>query len=348
MRSGLDKDLIIKNDFSTNALNKIIAFIYDQSSNVLIQEISHLSEIPALLEANIDKVTWISIEGFHKTGLLRTMRDYFNIHPLFIEYIENAQRRPKFENHQNSVYMGFKTFSWEGLFEEFCESHISIILQKNLVITIQDSGFDAFQNIKLMLQEGKNRIRNHGADYLIYSLIDGVVENYFSGLEIFEEKIDSLEEDVLKKPNPGILHSIQKIKRELLFIRKSAWPLRALIKGLTDGEVDLIGDYTYLLFRDVDSHLMHILDMIETYRDIISGLLDVYLSNINNQMNEIMKVLTVISTLFIPLTFIAGIYGMNFSYMPELEYRWGYYGILALMGGIFIIMVMYFRHKRWF
>jgi magnesium transporter len=186
-----------------------------------------------------------------------------------------------------------------------------------------------------------------GADYLVYALMDAIVDYYFTILEKLGEKIELLEENLVTTPTPQTLQKIHRLKRELIFLRKSVWPLRDVVGGLEKRESPLIKETTVVFFRDVYDHTMRIIDMVETFRDMVSGMLDIYLSSINSRMNEIMKVLTIIATIFIPLTLIASIYGMNFRYMPELEWHWGYPVVLLSMGVLSVLMLIYFRRKKW-
>jgi magnesium transporter len=222
----------------------------------------------------------------------------------------------------------------------------SLVLGANYVVSFQERVGDIFEPIRKRLRKGKGRIRRRGADYLAYALVDAIVDNYFLVLEKIGEKIELLEEKVMIDPGPDTLQEIHILKRELLFLRKSVWPLREVISGLGRGESSLIQDNTEIFFRDIYDHAIQIIDTIETFRDMVSGMLDVYLSSVSNRMNQVMKMLTVIATIFIPLTFIAGIYGMNFKYMPELEWHWGYPVALGVMVIIGVVMMGWFKSKR--
>jgi magnesium transporter len=224
---------------------------------------------------------------------------------------------------------------------------VSIILGSNFVISFQERPGDVFDPIRERLRNSKGRIRKMGSDYLTYSLVDMIVDNYFAILEAFGERIECVEEELIDRPSPETLQVIHAIKRELIFLRKSVWPLRELISGLERTESGLIAETTPIYLRDVYDHTIQVMDTVESYRDMVSGMLDTYLSSISNRMNEVMKVLTIIATIFIPITFVAGIYGMNFENMPELSWPWGYFGALGIMGCIGAAMVVYFRRKGW-
>jgi len=224
---------------------------------------------------------------------------------------------------------------------------VSLILGSNYVISFQETEGDVFDPIRERIRMERGRIRKMGADYLAYSLIDEIVDNYFLILEKLGEKIEDMEDALVTNPTPETLQAIHGLKREMIFLRKSVWPLREVISRLERWESPLIDKSIAIYLRDVYDHTIQVIDAIETFRDMLSGMLDIYLSSISNRMNEIMKVLTMIATIFIPLTLIAGIYGMNFKYMPELESPWGYPMIYLVMLVIGIIMVIYFRRKRW-
>jgi len=221
------------------------------------------------------------------------------------------------------------------------------VLGANFVISIQERAGDVFQQVRDRIRGAKGRIRKMGADYLGYALIDAIVDNYFTILEKLGQEIESAEEEVVAEPTENTLQQIHSLKREMISLRKSVWPLRELISGLQRSESDLIKESTGIYLKDVYDHTIQIIDTIESFRDMVSGMLDIYLSSLSNKMNAVMKVLTIIATLFIPLTFVAGIYGMNFKNMPELEWRWGYAAALLVMAVIAAIMLIHFRRKKW-
>ena len=238
-------------------------------------------------------------------------------------------------------------FSYDEEENQIKEEQFSLVLGQNYIITFQEKVGDIFELVRDRLRKGKGRIRKRPPDYLAYALIDAVVDHYFIVLEKFGERVESLEEELLTNPIPETLQTIHHMKRELIFLRKSVWPLRELIGGLERGESTLVDEKTTVFLRDVYDHTIQIIDMVETLRDIVSGMLDVYLSSVSNKMNEVMKVLTIIATIFIPLTFIAGIYGMNFEFMPELKWHWAYPMVWVIIIAIGITMLLYFRRKKW-
>jgi len=293
-------------------------------------------------------VSWIHVEGIHETQILEELGALFGLHPLTLEDILNTDQRPKMEDFCEYIYIVLKTFTNHGdENKDLSSEQISIILGPTFVISFQEKETDIFKPIRERIRAGKGRLRKSGADYLAYSLIDTVVDNYFTILEQLGERIEIIEESLVKNPSTQTLQAIQHLKREMIFLRKSVWPLRETISSLERTECQLIHDSTGIFLKDIYDHTIQVIDTIETFRDMLSGILDIYLSSISNRMNEIMKVLTIIATIFMPLTFMAGVYGMNFKYMPELEWHWGYFLILGTMMAVAVSMMVYFRKKRW-
>jgi magnesium transporter len=292
-------------------------------------------------------VTWINVDGVHDAEVIGRIGQCFGIHPLILEDIMTTAQRPKMEDMGDYIYIVMRMLSYHAKRREVLSEQVSLILGPNFVISFQEAGGDVFDPVRERIRTGKGRVRKMGPDYLAYSLIDAVVDNYFLILENLGERVEALEEELISDPRRETLHAIHVLKREMIYLRKSVWPLREVISGLERAESDLIKDATGIFFRDVYDHTIQVIDTIETYRDMLSGMLDMYLSSVSNRMNEVMKVLTIIATIFIPLTFVAGVYGMNFKFMPELGWRWGYFGILAVMLTIGVLMLFYFRRKKW-
>jgi magnesium transporter len=292
-------------------------------------------------------VTWINIDGLQEVEIVQKIGTYFGIHPLVLEDIVHTGQRPKAEDLGDYLFIVLKMIYHDENEDEIMGEQVSLILGQNYVISFQEREGDVFNPIRERIRNAKGRIRKTGADYLAYALVDAIVDQYFLVLEKFGEKIESLEEELVTNPTPETLQVIHTLKKNLIFLRKSVWPVREVISSLERGESSLIKKPTGIYLRDVYDHTIQVIDTIETYRDMVSGMLDIYLSSVSNRMNEVMKVLTMIATIFIPLTFIAGIYGMNFKFMPELEWHWGYPTALIIMLSIVAFMVMYFRRKRW-
>ncbi len=292
-------------------------------------------------------VTWINVDGLHQPAVIEALGKHFGLHPLVLEDILSTGQRPKMEDFEDHIFIVVRMLSYNEKKGETEDEQVSLILGRHFVISFQETEGDVFDSIRARIRNGKGRIRRMGADYLAYALIDAIVDHYFVVLERLEDRIEALHEELVANPAPTTLQEIQHLKREMIFLRKSIWPLREVISGLQRGESTLFQETTRIYLRDVYDHAIQVIDTIETFRDMISGMLDIYLSSLSHKMNEIMKVLTIIATIFIPLTFIAGIYGMNFEYMPELRWRWGYFAVVALMFVIAGLMLVYFRRKKW-
>jgi magnesium transporter len=292
-------------------------------------------------------ITWVNVEGVHDVDIIRHLGERFALHPLVLEDIVNTGQRPKIEDYDSYLFIVLRMLKPTGG-GEFTSEQLSMILGDNYLFTFQEGlQGDVFDTVRERLRSGKGKGRGMGADYLAYALIDAIVDNYFSVLEDLGERIVNLEEDLTLAPDTTTLHEINDIKKEIIFLRKAVWPLREAVSFLERGDSHLLSPSTRLYFRDVYDHTVQVIDTVETYRDLLSGMLDLYLSSISNRINEVMKFLTVIGTIFMPLTFLVGVYGMNFKHMPELEWHLGYFILWGLMIGLSIAMIIYFRRKRW-
>lgn len=292
-------------------------------------------------------VTWINIDGLHQVDIIEKVGAQFELHPLILEDILHTGQRPKLEDFDSYMYVVLKMLSYNDQKQKVETEQVSLILGSNFVISFQESVGDVFEQVRDRIRNSKGRIRKMGPDYLVYSLIDAVVDNYFLILEKLGEKIEFMEEELVATPTEKTLQQIHRLKREMISLRKSVWPLREAVSALERSESRLIVKSTHVYLRDVYDHTIQVIDTVETFRDMVSGMLDIYLSSLSNRMNAVMKVLTIIATLFIPLTFIAGVYGMNFKYMPELGWGWGYPAVLLVMAAVAVIMLIYFRKKKW-
>jgi len=292
-------------------------------------------------------VTWINIDGIHNSEIIENIGKHLNLHPLLLEDIMNTHQRPKIEDYGDCIFMVLKMLYHDAEQNKLEIEQVSLILGPNYVISFQEKEGDVFNPVRERIRKGKGKVRNMRASYLAYTLIDAIIDHYFILLEGTGDKIEEIEEELVTEPVPKTLQAIHDLKREMIYLRKSVWPLREAISGLEKIESVLIEQTVGLYLRDLYDHTIQVIDTIESFRDMISGMLDIYLSSISNKMNEVMKVLTIIATIFIPLTFIAGIYGMNFVYIPELQLRWGYFAALFVMAVLGIIMLFYFRKKKW-
>ncbi len=291
-------------------------------------------------------VAWIHIDGLQEIRLLEQMGGIFSLHPLILEDMLNTEQRPKSEDHDAYFYIVLKLFG-EDANDGFIPEQISVVFGSNWLISLQEKEGKLLDPVRERLRNEKGRLRKAGADYLAHALLDVIVDRFFSVLDKFGEKIETVEEKLVGRPSPETLRSIQDLKREMICLRKSVWPLREMIGGLARSDSSLIHESSVIYFRDIYDHVVQVIDTIETYRDMLSGMLDIYLSSVSNRMNEIMKVLTLIATIFMPLTFLVGVYGMNFKYMPELEWHWGYTVLWGLMIVIAVMMLYYFKRKKW-
>jgi len=264
-----------------------------------------------------------------------------------MEDIVNTEQRPKMEDYGDYIYIVLRMLYRDDKAGTVVGEQVSLIFGSNFVISFQEREGDVFDPVRDRITKAKGRIRKAGPDYLAYALLDAIVDNYFVVLESAGEMIEDTEEQLAIDPSPEILQSIRRLKKEMIFLRKSVWPLRELVSGLERCESPLFHKTTTVYLKDVYDHSIQIIDTVESYRDTISGMLDIYVSSINNKMNEVMKVLTIFASIFIPLTFVVGIYGMNFEFMPELGWRWGYFTLLSIMVVIGVSMVFYFKRKRW-
>lgn len=296
---------------------------------------------------NKGAITWINIDGLKKIDIVEKIGRELGLHPLVLEDIANTGQRPKMEDFADYLFVVFKMLQYNEEDKEIKAEQISLILGPNWVVSFQENEGDVFDPIRERLRTDKGRIRKMGADYLVYALIDAVVDNYFAVLEKVGEKIEEIEDEIVTTPSPETLQAIHDMKRQMILLRKSVWPLREVISRLERWESKLINKSTEIFLRDVYDHTIQVIDAVETFRDMLSGMLDIYMSSVSNRMNEVMKVLTIIATIFIPLTLVAGIYGMNFRYMPELEWVWGYPFVLLIMFAVGIVMLFYFRRRNW-
>ena len=297
--------------------------------------------------SNTSTSTWINLDGIHQLDSIEKIGKHFKIHPLVLEDIMNTGQRPKMEDFNDYLFIVLKMLQYDEKEDETKTEQVSLILSSKFVLSFQENEGDVFESVRERIRSDRGRIRKMGVDYLAYSLIDAIVDNYFMVLEKIGEKIEDIEDELVKNPTPEVLHTIHRLKRELIFLRKSVWPLREVISRLERWDSPLIDKSIDIYLRDVYDHTIQVIDALETFRDMLSGMLDIYLSSVSNRMNEVMKVLTIIATIFIPLTLIAGIYGMNFRYMPELESSWGYPMVYIIMLAIGAVMLVYFRRKKW-
>ena len=293
-------------------------------------------------------VTWINVNGIHDVNLIEALGKRFGLHPLTLEDILNTTQRPKAEAFEKYIFLALKMITYNEAQNDINIENVSLILGAVYVVSFQEREGDVFEAVRQRIRSAKGRIRSAQSDYLAYALMDGVVDAYFVALEKIGEHIEGIDDEIVLAPDAALMQEVHRLKREILFLRKSVWPLREEIAAIDKFESPLINSSTRVYLRDLYDHTIQIIDLVETFRDILGGMHDTFLSSVSNRMNEVMKVLTVIATIFIPLTFIAGVYGMNFEHMPELKWPWGYYLIWGIMISIGIGMLAYFRKRKWF
>jgi magnesium transporter len=307
-------------------------------------------ELPAIEEIipyrNTDTVTWINIDGLGNTTIIEKVGRIFDIHPLILEDILNTGQRPKMEDLDRYLYVNLKMLHYLEKEGDIRIEHVSMIIGSNFLISFQEEAGDVLDPVRDRIRKD-GRIRRFGPDYLAYAIIDDIVDYYFLMMEHLEEKVESLEEELVETASHESLEKINRLKKDMIYLRKSVWPLREVISGMERTDSPLIKETTAIYLRDVYDHTIQVIDTLEILRDMVSGMIDIYLSGLSFRGNEIMKVLTLIATIFIPLTFVVGVYGMNFRYMPELGWKYGYYSVWVIMIAIVIIMVTYFRTKKW-
>lgn len=295
-----------------------------------------------------DVITWVSVEGLHDSSMVKDLAKHFDLHPLTVEDILNVEQRPKVEEFDNYLFITLKMLLWQQKTSSFTVKQVSFVLGKNFVLSFQESDTALFDSIKNRLKSTPNqRLRQHGADYLTYRLIDAIVDQYFTVLEALGDQTEKSEEQILSSPTAQTMKVLYRLKRQMLLLRKAVWPMREVVGHLVHIDEGLVSSFTRVYLRDVYDHTVQAIDTLETFRDMMGTMMDMYLSSITNRLNEVMKTLTIIATIFIPITTIASIYGMNFKYMPELNWHWGYYTVLLVMLTMGSGMMLYFWRKKW-
>ena len=331
---------------SENTVIEVFEFNTEKYSEYKFED-EQIDEFEKLQPAEEGTIRWINIDGLKRIDTIERLGRSFDIHPLVMEDILNTDQRAKIEDYDRYLYIVAKMlyFSEKG---EIVNEQVSVILGDNYVISIGERKGDVFEKIRERIRNDGANIRRNGTDFLVYSILDAVVDGYFGVLETLGDRIDDGEEELLTNPSMKNLQIMQDIKKDLLYMHKSIWPLREVASWMEQDDTPLIKSKTHIYLRDVYDHIIQAIDTTETYRELLSDMMDIYLSSTSNKMNEVMKVLTIISTIFIPLSFLAGIYGMNFKYMPpELDWKYGYFGLIAVMAALVAVMITVFKKKKW-
>jgi len=322
--------------------------LFDYKSDHFIEKtVLNVEELLAYKQT--ETTSWINIDGVHEVEILEKIGKHFDIHPLTLEDILNTNQRPKLDEYPNYLYIVLRMFFLDEKDKALKNEQVSLILTKNFVITFLEDAGDVFNPVRERIRKSATRLRENGTDYLAYALIDSIVDSYFHILEKIGEDVEGLEDNLVIEPNKNDLQTIHLLRREMILLRRAIWPLREVISAMQRNENEFIEEKTRVYLRDVYDHTIQIIDTIESYREMVVGMLDTYLSSTSNKLNEVMKVLTVISTLFIPLTFLAGVYGMNFKSFPELGYDWMYpWGFWIITLFVVMGMAVFFKKKKWF
>jgi magnesium transporter len=309
-------------------------------------EIKSVEEIDPFTDT--PQVTWVSVCGLHETEFLKQVGEKFKVHPLVLEDILNTDTRPKIEIADDYLFIVMKLLTYNAEQRILETEQVSFILGRTFLFSFSEKTDDIFNPIKERITSQLGKVRKRGADYLLYALMDIVVDHYFLALEKIEDRIEILDDEVINDTDKSHIESIYNLRNLLLIIRRAIWPFREIVNQLIKDDSDLLDDSIEPYLRDLYDHTIHITESIEQQREVTNGLMEIYLSMMSNKMNEVMKVLTVIATIFIPLTFIVGIYGMNFPNMPEMKWPWAYFVVWCVMIGVTLLMLYYFKRKKWF
>ncbi|MDD3374296.1 MAG: magnesium/cobalt transporter CorA [Candidatus Omnitrophica bacterium] len=342
--AGLPPGTLIHVGEKHHKKTRITVIDYD-SHNLEEKQLNSIEESFAFRDK--PSITWINIDGLEDLSVIEKIDDHFGIHPLVLEDIVNTTQRPKVDDYEDYLFIVAKMIYFDEKNKDLIDEQVSFILGSNSVISFQEKQGDVFDFIRERLRANKGRVRKLGSDYLVYLLLDALVDHYFLVLEKLGDKIELLEDRILEKPDVHTPQEIHQLKRKIIFLRKQIWPMREVLSNLQRKDSKLIKKTSFVYLRDVYDHTIQVIDTIESFRDMLSGLHDIYLSTISNKMNEIMKVLTIFAAIFIPLTFIAGIYGMNFEFMPELKWPFGYAYALGLMLVVALSLLTYFKRNKW-
>ncbi|WP_223551493.1 magnesium/cobalt transporter CorA [Aestuariivivens sp. NBU2969] len=328
------------------AKEKLFIEVFDYNKDQYIEK--ELQTVEESFDFKLsDSTTWINLNGLNHVSAIETLGENYNLHPLVLEDIVNISQRPKIDEHEDYLFIVVKMLYYDTS-EKMVSEQVSFVLGKHYVLTFQEAEGDIFDGVRDRIRQAKGRVRNMQADYLLYILIDAIVDHYFSVIELLGNKIEDLESDIFTgNINDDATKNIQNLKREILRVRRSIFPLREVINRIEKNKNTLIHKKTITYYRDIYDHLIQVSENIDIYREMIWSLMDMYITTISNKMNEVMKVLTIMASIFIPLTFIAGIYGMNFNYIPELQFKYGYFAVWGVMIVIFLAMLYYFKRKKW-
>jgi magnesium transporter len=321
--------------------------VIDYDKNRLLEdELKAVSDGTEFTKTNT--VTWINVDGLHDLDVIKEIADSFELHPLLVEDILNTGQRPKLEEFDNCLFIVLKMLRYDEEKQMIISEQLSMVLGRTFLLTFQEQPGDVFEPVRERIRKQKGRIRVSGIDYLAYALLDTVVDNYIYIIERMGEQIEDLEEDIITTSDASVMEKISNLKREMNFLRKTVRPAKEAIMQLARAESELVHEQTFQFLKDLQDLIIHASEAIDTYRDMLSDQLNIYNSAVSNRMNDIMKVLTIFAAIFIPLTFIAGIYGTNFEYLPELHFRYSYFIFWGIMILVAVSMLAFFKRKGWF
>jgi magnesium transporter len=292
-------------------------------------------------------VLWLNVEGVANSNIVKSVGQHFGMHPLMVEDVLHTRQRPKLESYDGQLYLVARMLEYDDEQHEIMVEQISFVLGRKWIVLFQEKPGDVFDAVRHRIDASGTRLRTQDADMLLYALLDALVDSYFAVLERVGERIEAVEEDLMEHSNQEMLATIHAIRKQLLTLRRTIWPLRDAVSALQHDESSLIAAETTVYLRDIYDHTFRLIDALETHRETIASVYDLYMMSVSNRMNSVMKVLTIISTIFIPLSFVTGIFGMNFRHMPELQKVWGYPAALALMLVIAGVMILFFKRKAW-
>ena len=343
-KPGLAPGSLVYTGDRKSPIRRVTMLDYDEH-RIVEKELPRVDDCVAFRDAQT--VTWINVDSVTEPGLLENFGRVMGFHALMLEDILNTDQRPKFEDYGNYIYIVAKMLDYDAKKGEIDIEQLSLIVGPHYVISFQERAGDFFDPLRERIRNALGRIRKMGTDYLAYAILDIIVDHYFAVLEKLGEKIEQLEEIVITNPRQDTVRAVYAIKREMIFVRKSVWPLREVVTGMQRSESALIRESNAAYFRDLHDHIMQVTDGVDTFRDLLNGMLDSYYSTMTTRTNSVMKVLTLFSAIFMPLTFITGLFGMNFRNFPELDWRYGFQGSLIMMVTVIIVMIAIFKWKKW-
>lgn len=340
-KSPMRKKVVVETPPKEKIILELISYDHDHYDKIDQATIDHL-----LTNLNQDRVNWINLDGLTDLGIIEKLQSHFCFHALMIEDVLNDQR-PKSEEYDDYLYFTLKML-YQIKSNKIEYEQISFVLGTNYLISFQEKEGDLFDHFRERIRLDQGRVRKKKADYLLYRLIDIIVDNYYVVLDNIGEQIEDIEESIHSNLSERAFHKIQALKKELIFLRKAVYPLREALSKVVKGETSFVQEENLRYFSDVYDHTVHLIDSLDTYKDLTSSLMDIHINTMNTKMNQVMKLLTIITTIFIPLSFIASIYGMNFEHMPELQWEYGYPAVLMVMAAVLIGMIYYFKRRKWF